>query len=38
LSIIELTSNALYDENKMINDIKFGTEQEQVINDKEPKD
>lgn len=31
-------SNAFYDETKMINDIKFGTEQEQVIDDKEPKD
>ncbi len=31
-------SNALYNETKMINNIKFGTEQEQVIDDKEPKD
>lgn len=31
-------SNAFYDETKMINDLKFGTEQEQVIDDKEPKD
>jgi len=31
-------SNALYNETKMINNIKFGTEEEQVINDKEPND
>ena len=30
-------SNALYNETKMINNIKFGTELEQDINDKEPK-
>ena len=31
-------SNAFYDETKMINDIKFGIEQEQIIDDEEPKD
>ena len=31
-------SNAFYDETKMINDIKFGNEQEQIIDDEEPKD
>lgn len=31
-------SNAFYDETKMINNIKFGTQQEQVVEDKEPKD
>jgi hypothetical protein len=31
-------SNAFHDENKMINNIKFGYEKEQIIDDKEPKD
>ena len=31
-------SNAFYDESKMINNIKFGYEEEQIIDDKEPKD
>lgn len=31
-------SNAFYDETKMINNIKFGYEEEQIIDDKEPKD
>lgn len=31
-------SNAFYDETKMINNIKFGYEQEQIIDDKEPKE
>ena len=31
-------SNAFYDETKMINNIKFGYEQEQSIDDKEPKE
>lgn len=31
-------SNAFYDETKMINNIKFGNEQEKKIDDKEPKE
>lgn len=31
-------SNAFYDETKMINNIKFGYEEEQIIDDNEPKD
>jgi hypothetical protein len=31
-------SNALNNETRMINNIKFGYEQEQIIDDKEPKE
>jgi len=31
-------SNALYNETRMINNIKFGYEQEQIIDNKEPKE
>jgi hypothetical protein len=31
-------SNAFYDETKTINNIKFGYEEEQMIDDNEPKD